>query len=136
MSQQDTPDRFTAMRGTPLRSASEATSAGAAHSHHDHLLERLIDRLPGRWRTGIRWLRDPSARWARIPAGVLFIIGGFLFILPILGLWMVPLGLILLAEDVPLLRRLRDRTLDWIERRRPHWFGGEHKQISDKEGTT
>jgi hypothetical protein len=37
---------------------------------------------------------------------------------------MLPLGLVLLAEDVPLLRRARDRLLDWIERRRPQWVQG------------
>jgi hypothetical protein len=35
---------------------------------------------------------------------------------------MLPLGLMLLAEDVPPLRRARDQVLAWIERRRPKWF--------------
>ena len=48
---------------------------------------------------------------------MLLILGGVLSILPILGLWMLPLGLILLAEDIAPLRRARDRLLDWIERR-------------------
>jgi hypothetical protein len=64
---------------------------------------------------------SPS-RWARIPAGVLLIIGGCLAILPVFGLWMFPLGLMLLADDIPPLRRARDRALDWLERRRPRWF--------------
>jgi hypothetical protein len=67
-----------------------------------------------------RWLRKPASRWARIPAGLLLIIGGCLAILPIFGLWMLPLGLMLLADDVPPLRRFR--ALDWLEARRPHWF--------------
>jgi hypothetical protein len=58
----------------------------------------------------------------RIPAGVLFIAGGFLSVLPLFGLGMFPIGLVLLAEDVPLLCRMRNRILDWIERRRPHWM--------------
>jgi hypothetical protein len=85
-------------------------------------LNQLIDRLPGRVQHSVRWLRRPSSRWMRIPAGLLLIIGGLLSILPILGLWMLPLGLMLLAEDVPFLRRASDRLLDWIERRRPHWL--------------
>jgi hypothetical protein len=88
----------------------------------EHRLERLIDRLPGRFRTAVRWLRKPSSRWVRIPAGVLLIGGGLLGMLPLLGFWMLPLGLILLAEDVPLLRTWRDRILTWIEQRRPHWL--------------
>jgi hypothetical protein len=34
----------------------------------------------------------------------------------------LPLGLILLAEDVLPLRRARDRFLEWIEHHRPNWF--------------
>jgi hypothetical protein len=97
----------------------------ATPSLHDHRLERLLDRLPDRWRNTLRWLRHPSARWARIPAAVLLILGGVLSILPILGLWMLPLGLILLAEDIPALHRSRARLLDWLERRRPHWFASD-----------
>ena len=59
-----------------------------------------------------RWLRKPASRWARIPTGILLIFGGFLGMLPFLGFWMLPLGLMLLADDVPPLRRARDRALD------------------------
>ena len=90
--------------------------------HHEHRIERLIDQLPDRFRTTVRWLRRPPLRWVRTLAGVLFIAGSFLSILPIFGLWMLPLGLMLLAEDIAPLRRVRDRVLDWIERHRPHWF--------------
>jgi len=83
---------------------------------------QLIAHLPPRMRSVIRWLRRPSSRWARIPAGLLFCLGGLLWILPVLGLWMLPLGLVLLAEDIPALRRMTDRALHWIEHRRPHWF--------------
>ncbi|MGH7091793.1 MAG: hypothetical protein ACREFQ_23130 [Stellaceae bacterium] len=41
---------------------------------------------------------------------------------PVFGLWMLPLGLLLLAEDVPPLRRVRDRILLRLARRKPHWF--------------
>jgi hypothetical protein len=95
--------------------------------NHDHRLEKLIDRLPGRMQTITRWLRRPNARWVRIPAGVLLICGGALSILPFLGLWMLPLGLMLLAEDFPPLRRARHRVLDWIERHRPHWFASDEE---------
>jgi hypothetical protein len=42
--------------------------------------------------------------------------------LPVLGIWMLPLGLALLAEDVPALRSSRSKVFDWIERRKPHWL--------------
>jgi hypothetical protein len=40
----------------------------------------------------LRWLRHPRSRWVRIPAGILFILGGFLAILPVFGAWMIPVG--------------------------------------------
>jgi hypothetical protein len=88
----------------------------------EHRVERLIDRLPERLRTTIRWLRRPSSRWVRIPAGLLFVGGSLLSIFPLFGVWMLPLGLMLFAEDVPPLRRARDRLLEWIERQRPNWL--------------
>ena len=130
MSHQDTRDRYAA-----LRLGTRPTREGAA-AHDGDRLHRLLHRLPERWRVAIHWLRHPSARWARIPAGLLLIVGGCLAILPIFGLWMIPLGLFLLAEDVPLLRRLRERTLDWLERRWPHLFAHSPKPTSDKEETT
>jgi hypothetical protein len=88
----------------------------------DWRLEKLIDRLPPRLRQMLRSLRQPSRRGLRIFAGLLLIIGGILAFLPILGAWMLPLGLALLAEDVPVLRSLRSRVLDWVERRHPTWL--------------
>ena len=35
----------------------------------DWRLDRLVDRLPNRIRTTVRFLRQPSARWLRIPMG-------------------------------------------------------------------
>ena len=95
-----------------------------AAQQREQQIERLIDRLPRSLQPTVRWLRRPSSRWVRVPAGVLLIAGGVLSILPLLGIWMLPLGLILLAEDIAPLRRMRDRLLDWIERRYPHWTKG------------
>lgn len=102
-----------------------STSPGVASEHHERRLERLIDRLPQRLQKIIRWLRRPGLRWVRLVAGVLFIAGSFLSILPIFGIWMLPIGLVLLAEDIPVFRRLRDRVLDWIGRHRPHWLAAD-----------
>ena len=50
------------------------------------------------------------------------VLGGLLGFLPILGFWMVPVGLILLGEDIPVLRRYTLRALGaaqaWQDRRR------------------
>jgi hypothetical protein len=88
----------------------------------DRRLERLIDRLPRFLRSTVRWLRKPSLIWLRSPAGVLLIAGGLLSFLPILGLWMLPLGAMLLSDDLSSLRPWRTRLLDWMERRYPRWF--------------
>ena len=94
------------------------------YSHHrERRLALLIRRLPQRVQNTLNWLRQPMARWVRIPAAILLIFGSFLFILPVFGLWMLPFGLILLSEDIAPLRRLTDRLLHWIEHRRPHWMG-------------
>lgn len=68
-------------------------------------LDRIERRLPTLLAEWLAHLRHPSASWVRIPLGLLLIVGGFLGFLPILGFWMVPLGLMLLALDVALLRR-------------------------------
>jgi hypothetical protein len=51
----------------------------------DRSLDRLQNRLPGWIARPVGGLRKPDARWIRIPAGVLFIVGGVLGFLPILG---------------------------------------------------
>jgi hypothetical protein len=92
-------------------------------SDRERRLELLIRRLPARLQSVVRWLRRPSLRLVRIAVAVLLMLGGVFSILPVLGLWMLPLGLILLADDVPPLRRCTDRILAWIEQHRPHWMG-------------
>ena len=99
-----------------------APPSKAASQHHEQRIDGLIGRLPARLQTTIRWLRRPGLRWVRVLAGLLFIAGAFLSMLPVFGIWMLPLGLMLLAEDIPPVRRVRDRFLNWIERHRPHWF--------------
>ena len=49
----------------------------------------------------LRWVRRPSSRLLRIPIAILLLFGGVLSFLPILGIWMLPLGLLLLALDFP-----------------------------------
>ena len=102
----------------------ETPPTETAARRHDRRIESLIDRLPTRIQYALRWLRRPTSWWARVPAGLLLVAGGLLSIVPFLGLWMLPFGLMLLAEDFPPLRKTLDRLLDWIERRRPLWFAG------------
>lgn len=113
---------MTASAESSTRDAAPAASIERPRDRHHDLVEQLIGRLPNRAQAAFRWLRLPSSRWARLPTGALLVGGGFLSILPLFGIWMLPLGLLLLAEDMPPLRRARNRILDHIQRRRPYWF--------------
>lgn len=66
--------------------------------------ERLAQMMPNWAARTLAWLRQPYARLVRIPIGVIFTLGGIFSILPFLGVWMLPIGLILLAVDLPFLR--------------------------------
>lgn len=74
-------------------------------------------KLPPRFARFIGWVRKPSSRLVRIPLALLLIIGGIFSFLPVLGLWMLPLGLILIAQDLPFLQGPMARMLGWIERK-------------------
>lgn len=87
----------------------------------NHQLDRIEQHLPGGVRRCLHWLREPSSRWVRIPAGLILVVAGIFSILPFLALWMLPLGLLLLAQDLPLLRRPMRRALLWIEWRWVSW---------------
>lgn len=71
-------------------------------------LNRLFDKLERKIpRTAADWLarlRRPEARWVRIPLGILLVLGGIFSFLPVLGIWMLPLGLLLLALDLVFLQ--------------------------------
>jgi Flp pilus assembly protein TadB len=68
---------------------------------------------------GSRSFELPASRLFRMSAGVLLIVGGVLGFLPILGFWMVPLGLFILSLDLHWARRLRRRFMVWLTRRYP-----------------
>jgi hypothetical protein len=66
---------------------------------------------------------DSMPKVGHCNSGILLIIGSFLSILPVFGLWMLPLGMVMLAQDVPFIKRLIDRLLAWIEWKHPKWLG-------------
>lgn len=64
-----------------------------------------LKRLLGR---GRGWARSHIPPGLRLVAGILLIIGGIFGFLPVLGFWMIPLGVVVASLDVrPILRRLR-----------------------------
>jgi hypothetical protein len=86
------------------------------HRHLDKL-QRLLPKGVAPW---MQRLREPKARLVRIPVGLLFIFAGFLGFLPILGFWMLPIGVVLLSLDIPILKRPTVRAISWAERQ---WAG-------------
>ena len=86
-------------------------------------LDKLISRLPRGFAGFIRWTRKPHMFWLRLPLGIALIVGGFLAILPVLGVWMIPLGLVLLAQDFGPVQRGVYRLVNWTAKRHPRWFG-------------
>ncbi|MEW5421907.1 hypothetical protein [Amorphus sp. 3PC139-8] len=82
-------------------------------------------------RFGKRRVRLPRSRPVRLGLGGGLVLGGVLGFLPVLGFWMLPLGLVVLSVDSPGLRRLRRRGEVWWGRRRP--FGG--RGPSSRTGT-
>ena len=58
----------------------------------------LISRVP-----------TPNTKLGRTVLGVALVIGGILGFLPILGFWMIPLGLLILSQDFASVRRFRRR---------------------------
>ena len=81
---------------------------------HFAWFEGKLPKGPARF---VGWLRKPSSIYARIPIAILLVAGGFLSFLPVLGLWMLPLGLLLFAQDVPALQKPMARMLGWVERK-------------------
>lgn len=70
----------------------------------------------------------PRSRFARIALGAALVLLGLVGFLPVLGFWMIPLGLAILAVDVPVVRHFRRRVRSavarwWPTRRRSK---GEH----------
>ena len=110
--------------------------------------KRLEQEVPERVGRAMRWLRHPHSRWVRIPAGLLLILGGIFSILPGLGTWMLPLGLLLIALDVPFLRKpvghstiwgadkwvaLKESSKTMRERLNQRWSGGRGRLGKDQQ---
>lgn len=83
----------------------------------DAALDGLEQETPDRVSGAIRWLRNPRAKWVRLPIGLLCIAASFFFFLPVIGLEFLPLGLLLVAIDVPFMREPVGRATLWMERK-------------------
>ena len=87
----------------------------SAKAELDRYFEMIHRRLPTSVARSIQWLRRPSSFWVRLLVALPLILGGFFGFLPVLGLWMLPLGLLLIAQDIPVIQKPLAYALQWIE---------------------
>ncbi|MFY8030230.1 MAG: hypothetical protein ACOVO5_00190 [Devosia sp.] len=76
----------------------------------------------------LQWVRRPQSRILRIPLGILLVLGGIFSFLPVLGIWMLPLGLLLLALDMPFLQG----PMNNIILRGQRWFAKRRRQRQER----
>jgi Putative transmembrane protein (PGPGW) len=65
-----------------------------------------------------REMHMPQSRSARVSIGIALVFFGILGFLPVLGFWMIPLGLLVLSQEFGWIRRMRRRVSVWWGRRR------------------
>lgn len=90
------PMKWQERRGKPMTKASEQRR----FDRQFESMKALIPQLAGT----LQMMRHKSWRLLRVPISLVLILGGVFSFLPVLGIWMLPLGLMLLALDVPILR--------------------------------
>jgi hypothetical protein len=73
-----------------------------------------------RIRFGNKHIQLPRNRLVRMGIGIFLVLLGFLGFLPVLGFWMIPLGLMVLSVDIPVVRRLNRRVSVAVKR----WWTG------------
>ncbi len=59
-----------------------------------------------------------APRLARVGLGLLLVVGGFFGFLPVLGFWMIPLGLVVIFFEAPWVRERWRRFRAWLKQRR------------------
>ena len=120
-------------------SNTQSDSAAARKQNElDQAFDRLEQEVPDWLARKIRWMRKPQARAVRLPLGVLCILGSFLWFLPVLGIWFLPLGLLLIAQDVRFLRRPVGRlTLYLLDRwtRLRRWWAQRRARSRDTKSS-
>src|SRR5512138_2518749 len=89
----------------------------------EQYIREKLDRLPPRIAQAVHNLRNAQPAWLKLVAAALLMVGGLFWFLPMVGIWMLPLGLILVADQFPAIKRLLVKLLLRLERPRKR----EHK---------
>ena len=79
--------------------------SGAGNGRDDEPPRRRHLHLAG------RRIALPHSRGLRIALGVALVLGGVVGFLPVVGFWMIPLGIIVLSYEFAHVRRLRRRMV-------------------------
>ena len=95
----------------------KAAGKSSGQAELSEAYDRLEHEVPDRVAHLLRWLRQPKVRAVRLSVGVLLIILSFFSFLPIIGIEFLPIGLMLIAQDVPFLRKPVARVMIWLERK-------------------
>ena len=85
-------------------------------------LEKLLPDKPAH---ALHWLHKPTSKYVRMPLGVFCVVASFFAFLPLIGIEFLPIGLLLIAQDVPFLRKPVGKAvlplLDWAGRMQKKW---------------
>ena len=91
----------------------------------DRELLLFEQKLPKMFSRVVDWVRRPTSRLVRLPVAFLLLFFGIFGFLPVVGFWMIPLGLLLIARDVPVVEPPLARLLGWVNR---NWPGSKTKK--------
>lgn len=109
--------------GTCLTQGAAIGHPEVRNIHSEDRKTSLLRRL----RRAFAWGRLKLPFGVRTVFGLALLAGGIFGFLPILGFWMIPLGLVLIALDVPPLRR---QLRSWLHRA-VHSRGGRRNDQRD-----
>ena len=80
-------------------------------------MNRFQNHIPTWVGHNLNRLRGKRAIWVRVLTGVALIVAWCFLPLPVVGIWMLPVGLALLAHDIPIVRAPIARLLHFINRK-------------------
>ena len=104
-----------------LKPGASGLTNAAVRRELNHYVNAIGRHLPAWFCRLVVWVRQPSRVVVRAIVSLLLILGSLLWFLPVLGLWMLPLALIVISQDVPVLQRPLLRAFQWCERRWKSW---------------
>lgn len=80
-------------------------------------MNRFQNHIPTWVGHNLNRLRGKRTIWVRVLTGVAFIVAWCFLPLPVVGIWLLPVGLTLLAHDIPIMRAPIARLLHFANRK-------------------